>query len=181
MKKGNYKARIAHELKEFLVVFLILAPFVVSFAIYRMYLAGQPGSELYYYGTALMNALLLSKIILTGEIAGLGKRSDNKPLIISTVHKAVVFAMLYLAFHVLESTVRGLLHGQAFFDALQAVAVAGRRELIGLGFVILFGFIPFFALREIRRVLGEDEFRHLFFGNRKPPHSDELERHAVAQ
>jgi hypothetical protein len=70
--------------------------------------------------------------------------------------------MLYLAFHVLESTVRGLLHGQTFFDALQAVAVAGRRELIGLGFVILFGFIPFFALREIRRVLGEDEFRHLF-------------------
>jgi hypothetical protein len=126
-----------------------------------------------------VNALVLAKIILIGELARLGKSSENRRLIISTVHKAAVFTVFYLAFHVLESAVRGLLHGQTFFGALRAATVTEGKELLSLAFVMFFAFIPFFALRETRRVLGADKFRDLFFAKRQPPSSDEVGKHAV--
>jgi hypothetical protein len=83
-------------------------------------------------------------------------------LIVPTVHKAAMFTVFYLIVHILESTVRHVLHGQTFFSALYAVAVP--EELIAVAFVVFFAFIPFFALRETRRVVGADQFRYLFLG-----------------
>ena len=163
VNKENRKQRIVHELWEFLFVFLCLAPFFASFATYRIYLKGGSG-ELLALGIAMVNALVLAKVILIGEIARLGRRYENKPLLVSTIHKAIVFTLFYLAFHVLEEGLRGVLHGHSFFRPL----VVEKEELLGLGLVVFFAFIPFFAVREMRRVMGEDNFRHLFFG-RNPP------------
>jgi hypothetical protein len=69
-------------LREFLFVFLFVAPFFLSFEGYKMYLPHEPGSSLFKYGVALLNALVLSKVILIGELAGLGRYSEHKPLII---------------------------------------------------------------------------------------------------
>jgi hypothetical protein len=180
MNFGNSKARVAHEMKEYLVVLLLVAPFFVSFAAYRMFLLGRSGSELFAYGTALVNALVLSKIILIGELARLGKRSESKPLIVSTIYKSVLFTLLYMAFHILEGAVHGLWHGQTFLGAIHEAAVTRRAELASVALVMLFAFIPFFALREMRRVVGADRFRDLFLTKGQPPSSDELTKHAVA-
>lgn len=163
MNKEKCKQKIVHEAGELLSVFVWLAPFFVSFATYRVYLTG--GSELLALGTSLVNALVLAKIILIGEIAKLGRRSENKPLFVSTIHKAIVFTLLYLPFHVLEEGVRGALHGQGFSRTLVA-GLLDKKELLAHGLVLFFAIIPFFALREMRRVIGADNFRHLFLGNR---------------
>jgi hypothetical protein len=34
--------------------------------------------------------------------------------------------------------------------------------------VFFFAIVPFFAMREMRRVMGADNFRHLFFGGSRP-------------
>ena len=180
MNISNSKARVAHEMEEYLVVCLLLAPFFVSFVTFRMFLTGGSGNKFFAYGTALFNALVLGKIILIGELARLGKSSESKPLIVSTIYKSAVFTLLYLAFHILESTVRGLWHGQTFLAAIYEVAAARRGELVSLALVMFFAFIPFFALREMRRVVGADKFRDLFLTKGQPPRSDELEKQAVA-
>jgi hypothetical protein len=166
MNKENRKQRIVHELWEFLVVFLCLAPFFASFATYRNYLTGKSG-ELLTLGIAMVKALVFAKIILIGEIAKLGRRSENKPLFVSTVHKAIMFTLLYLAFHVLEEGLRSLLHGQRFFPAVVAV-LQEKEGLLSVGLVVFFAFIPFFAMREMRRVMGADNFHYLFFGGKRP-------------
>lgn len=162
----EWKKKGRHEMVELLTVLLFLAPFLLSFAIFRQYLEGASGKQPFSYGSALagalVNALVLSKVILVGEIAKVGKSSECKPLIVPTVHKAAMFTVFYLIVHILESTVRHVLHGQTLFSALYAVAVP--QELIAVAFVVFFAFIPFFALREIRRVTGVDEFRCLFLG-----------------
>ena len=109
----------------------------------------------------------MAKVILIGEIAKLGKRSENKPLFVSTIHKAVMFTLLYLAFHVLEEGVRGVFHGQGFFRTLDA-ALLDKKEVLIRGLVVFFAFIPFFAVREMRRVMGADNIRYLFFGGNRP-------------
>ena len=181
MNKGNAKQRLAHETKEFLVVFLLVAPFFISFATYRTYVVGESGNEHFIYATALVNALVLSKIILIGDLARLGKSSENRSLIVSTIHKALVFTLFYLAFDVLESIVGGLLHGQTLLRAVHATAATEKGRLLSRAVVIFFAFMPLFALMEIRRVLGADKFRTLFLGKREPPPpSDELGKHAAA-
>jgi hypothetical protein len=171
VNKENRKQKIVHEVWELLVVFLCLAPFFASFATYRNYLTGGSG-ELLALGIAIVKALVFAKIILIGEIARLGRRSENRPLFVSTVHKAIMFTLLYLAFHVLEDGLRGVLHGQRFFRALVA-ALLKKEELLSLGLVVFFAFIPFFAVREMRRVMGADNFRHLFFGGNRPEQFNE--------
>jgi hypothetical protein len=179
MNIADSKKRVAHEMYEFVVVFVLLAPFFVSFATFRMYVTHEFGNAFFAYGTALFNALVLAKIILIGELARLGKRSESEPLIVSTIYKSALFTVLYVAFHVLESAVHALWHGQTFLGAIYQAAVTRRGELVSIGLVLFFAFIPFFALRETRRVMGADKFLELFT-KRQPPRSDELAKQVVA-
>lgn len=162
----EWRKRGRHEIVELLTVLLFLAPFLVSFAIFRQYIEGACGKQPFSYGAALagalVNALVLSKVILIGEIAKVGKSSEGKPLVVPTIHKAAIFAIFYLIVHILEGTTRRLLHGQTLLGALHSIIVPG--ELMAVSLVVFFAFIPFFALREIRRVTGTDEFRCLFLG-----------------
>jgi hypothetical protein len=43
---------------------------------------------------------------MIGEYVRLGKRAEARPLLVSAVYKAFVFAVLVLAFHFLEETIR---------------------------------------------------------------------------
>ena len=60
---------------------------------------------------AIINALVITKVIMIGEYAKLGKRHEDKALLISAVWKASVFGLLVFAFHVLEEVIKRLIHG----------------------------------------------------------------------
>jgi hypothetical protein len=64
------------------------------------------------YGTALINALVIGKVILLGEDAHLGKKHEDNPLFISILYKAFLFALLVFGFHVVEEIIKGLVHGK---------------------------------------------------------------------
>jgi hypothetical protein len=97
---------------------------------------------------------VLSKVILIGELAGLARYPEHKPLIIFTVLKAGMFTVRYVFFHVLEQTIHGLVHGETF---LHSVAIAGKGVIPARALIVFFAFIAFFALFETRRVMGKDE------------------------
>ena len=165
----NTKARarewLVHELREFVTVFFFLAPFFLAFEAYRLYLEGNLGEPLLAFGMALFNALVLSKVILIGEMAHLGKLSRNRPLLVTTVHKAAMFAILYTLFHVLEQGIRGIVRGESFLEAVRAEALRPSGGPAIRMVVVFFAFVPFFALRELRRVIGEERFQQLFLGS----------------
>src|SRR6516225_10564211 len=81
MDKAHIKEGLLHETKEFFMVFLFLAPLLTSLATYRMYVTGDWGRAFFAYGMAIVNALVLAKIVLIGEIARLGRMSEKQPLI----------------------------------------------------------------------------------------------------
>jgi hypothetical protein len=160
------KQGIVNEVKELLVIFLFIAPYVVTLATYRMMLVRSVSGPV-AYGTALVTALVLCKVIRTGELVRLGKHSEDKPLIVPTLHKSLAFAVLYALFLGLESIVHGLVRGQTLLTALRAPFVTEKVEILMRGLVTFFAAIPFFALREVRRVMGADTFSRLFFGRRQ--------------
>jgi hypothetical protein len=92
-------------------------------------------------------------------------------LIVPTLYKSVAFSLLYAVFLSLESTVHSLLHGRDMATAVGIAFVAAKGEILIRGLMAVFAAIPFFALREVRRVLGVDTFRGLFFGRGRLPNS----------
>jgi len=169
MNREESVRNIRHEMVEFFSIFIFLAPFFLSVSIYRMYIERESGQVYFHCGAALVNALILSKIILIGEAAGLGRGSERRALLLSTIYKSFVFAVFYMAFYVLEEAVHAAWHDQRLGGALAKAVVYQRGELLSHFGFLFFAFIPFFALREIRRVLGVEEFRSLLLGRRRPP------------
>jgi hypothetical protein len=59
--------------------------------------------------------------------------------------------------------IKHLLYGHTVAGALRELASGGLSEVLVRNLVIFCALIPFFAFRELRRVLGEDRFFALFF------------------
>ena len=167
-EKPSVKQKIKHEFEEFTAIFLYLAFFFCALSTYRTLLLNKYDISYFNYGAALLNALIIAKVILIGEYARLGKRHENKPLFLSSLYKAFLFSTLVFAFHVVEEMVKRLIHGEGFTGSFHEVRL---DELASRTVVIFSTFLPLFAFRELQRVMGEDKFRDLLFKTGTPTNS----------
>lgn len=167
--KPGVKTKVIHELKEFAAVFLFLAFFFCSLTAYSMLLLHAFQIESTSYGFALINAFVIAKLILIGEYAKVGRRFESKPLVYSSISKAFMFTVLVFCFHFVEEAIKRLIHGDTVLKVPSEIHV---DELLARSIVIFCVFIPLFAFRELRRVLGESEFHTLLFRSGKARGSD---------
>src|SRR5271155_2047097 len=107
-KGATFKQKAVHELQEFFGIFLYLAFFFCAFATYSMLLLNEFHVSYFVFGTALINALVIAKVILIGEYAHLGKKHEVKPLFESATYKAFLFSLLVFAFHIVEEVIKRL-------------------------------------------------------------------------
>jgi hypothetical protein len=159
-EKATLKQKATHELREFAVISLYLAFFFCAVATYSLLLLNQFHISYFVYGTSLINALVIAKVILIGEYAHLGKKHESRPLFQFALYKAFLFSFLVLAFHIVEEAIKRRWHGENFATASHGIRI---NELLARSVVIFCAFLPLFAFRELRRVLGEEKFRSLFF------------------
>ncbi len=162
-QKAELKQKAKHEGRELLAVFLYLAFFFCSLATYNMLLLREYHVEYWNYTFALINALVVAKVILIGEYAHVGKRHEDKPLFVSAIWKAFLFGLLVFAFHVVEEVIKRLIHGADMATASRDIRI---DELLARSLIIFCTFIPLFAFREFRRKMGEEEFHAMVFGSR---------------
>ena len=160
-KHPDRKQKIKHELREMFELFGYLAFFFVALAVYDMLLLRQYNVEYLTITFALINAAVITKVIMIGEYAKLGTRHEDKALLISAVWKAFVFGLLVFAFHVVEEVIKRLIHGADMEKASRGIRF---EQFAGRALVVFCVFIPLFAWREFRRAMGEEEFRRLVFG-----------------
>jgi len=159
-KTASLKQKAVHELEEMLVIFLYLGFFFCAISTYSMLLLNQFQVSYFTYGAALINALVVAKVILIGEYAHLGKKHEDKPLFQSALYKSVLYSLLVFVFHVVEEIIKRLVHGEELAKASQHIRV---DELLARSLVVFCTFLPFFAFRELRRVMGDESFKDLFF------------------
>jgi len=168
--RAEIKKKVAHEFEEMAMISLYLAFFFCSIATYSMLLLNKFEISYFTYGAALINALVIAKVILIGEYAHLGKKQEAKPLAYSAINKAFLFGLLVFAFHILEEAIKHLVHGKSLVEAWHEVRI---DDLLSRNVIVFCTFIPLFAFREMRRVLGEEQFRSLLFRGRETPKSDD--------
>ena len=156
------RQKIKHELKEMLAIFLYLAFFFCALETFETFLLDEYHLRYWGYTFALINALVITKVIMIGEYAKLGKRHEDKALFLSAIWKAFVFGLLVFTFHIVEEVIKRLIHGADLATVSRELRL---DQFAGRAIVVFCTFIPLFAFREFRRVMGEEEFRSLVFGS----------------
>ena len=160
---SDRREKIKHELKEMLTLFLYLAFFFCAVETFEFFLLDEYRVRYWGYAFALINALVITKVITLGQYAKLGKRHEDKSLFVSVIWKAFVFGLLVFVFHIIEEVVKRLIHGADIARASHDIRI---DQFASRAIVVFCMFIPLFAFREIRRIMGEDEFQSLLFGAR---------------
>src|SRR5215813_7875803 len=163
---AGWKQKLVTEMIEYWIVVVYLACFFGLFTWYRRFILAEYQISYVNYGVSLIEALVLAKVILIGDVLRLGRGLDDKPLIVPTLYKAVVFSLWVGLFSVLEHTIGGLLRGHGLAGGVEELMRTGKYELLAGCLVTFVAFIPFFAFKELGRVLGEDKIRALFFRGR---------------
>jgi hypothetical protein len=137
--------------------------FWILFALFSLHrqLLQAHGISLWQQGFAIVNALVFGKVILIGEALELGRGKASYPLAWVVLRKSLIFAILLVAFHILEEAIRAWFEGQPTSAAVNGLggSMAGVVAYAAIFFVML---IPFYAFQETGRILGNGALWNLF-------------------
>jgi hypothetical protein len=164
-----WKEKVRRELIEYAINVLYLALVLAAFTQYRRLLLAAYDITYTDYWVALIEALILGKVIMLGSVFRLGRGLETQPLIYPTLYKALVFAVFVGAFKLLEHVIKGLWDGEGLSGALAQLSEKRLELVLANSLVILLAFIPFFAVKELGRVLGTKKIWALFFRTRTEP------------
>jgi hypothetical protein len=160
----SLKDKVRHEMIEYAINVVYLTLVFAAFTQYRRFVLAAQGIEYTNYWFALIEAVVLGKVIVIGGVFHLGRGLEDKPLIYPTLYKTVVFVIFVLLFKILEHAIRALWNGAGIADALGTFFEAkGAQEIFANSLIVLVAFVPFFALRELSRVYGGPRMFELFF------------------
>jgi len=168
-KQGNLKKKIVHEMGEYLIIVCYLTLVFAAFTQYRRFLLAAHDITYTEYGVAVIEALILGKVVMIGDILHLGGHLEQKPLIYPTLYKTFVFTVFVAVFKAIEYGIKGLWNGSGFMAGLVELSEKWSHELLANSLIVFVAFIPFFAIKELGRVFGEDKIRALFFKRKASP------------
>ncbi|MFO1464267.1 MAG: hypothetical protein U1F66_10870 [bacterium] len=167
--KTAWKQKLLREATEYGLIATYLFLYFGLFSWYRGIILAEHQISYFYHGVALVKSLVLAKVILIGNAIHLGHRAEGRRLIVPTLFKSLAFGILVGVFAVLETSLRGLFHGQGPSAGIHELLGYGRYELLARCVITFFAFIPFFAFQELGSFMGEGKIMTLFF--RKPEKS----------
>jgi hypothetical protein len=161
--KPNLKERAVHKLKQFLAIFLYLWALFALFALHRTIIFAEHHLNYPAQGFAIVNALVMAKVMLIAEALHLGSRFQDKPLVYSILYKSFAFSIILIGFHILERLLVGMLSGRTIAQSFSAMGGGSLKEIVLVVTIVFVVLIPFFAFREVGRVIGQGELWSLLF------------------
>ena len=159
----HLKEKAVHEARSFVVIFVYLFILFAFFTIHEAIILEQHHIDYRYAGFALVNALMLAKVMLVAEDFRLGQRFDDRPLIYPVLFKSVLFAILFICIRVVEDVIIGVWDGKTLLESLPGIGGGGIKGVVSVAIIESFALIPFFAFADISRVLGPDALHSLIF------------------
>jgi len=168
-RKRRLKEWAIREGKLFFAMFLYLFILFGLLNLNEYVILAQHKIEFTKYGYGLINAWIYARILIVAEHMHIGKGLEGRPLIYLILLKAGLFMIVVIVVRSLEAVLVGLWNGRSLAES---IPVGGGGGLEGIGSVALtaaFAMIPYFAYREVARVMGEDEVRSLILRRRGNP------------
>ena len=160
--KKYWKEKVQKEFIEYGINVLYLAVFFGVFINYKRLVLADHDIIYTNWGYGLINAIILGKVVSIGSIMRLGSSFDNKPLIWSTLTRSVLFTIFLAIFNAIELTIRGYFATHNMQGIMDSLSHIGTLEYFGGLLIVFTSFIPFFAMKELSRVLGHKMILGLF-------------------
>ena len=155
--KPSLKEKAVSQLKEFFGMFLYVWVLLALFDIHQSIILAQEHINYQAQGFAIINALILAKVLLIGEDLHLARRFEYKALAYSILYKSLVFAVFLIGFHIVEDVVVGMIRGRTIAQTFTTTGVGSLQGLLSRGAIVFVALIPFLAFREIGLVIGKRE------------------------
>jgi hypothetical protein len=162
---NRIKAKGIAEGRRLLWIFAYLWVLLGLFSIHRSIVLNEP-NLIYHQGFAFINAGLLAKVMLTAEMFQVADNLKHKPLIYPIVFKSAVFSVILMSFYIIEETLIGMWHGKTAAESIPAIGGGDLNSILVVGVIMFVVLMPFFALREIGRDIGDDKLYEQFFVRR---------------
>jgi hypothetical protein len=163
------RAQIIEELKLYWLIVLYLWIFLGSFTMYRRLVVAETGVVYLNYGIALIEALVIGKVILIGKMLSVSRHFEDRPLIVPVLYKSLLFGVLVLLFGLVEHIVKGWFHSEGLLGGLRTIGALGAYELGARVLMLIVAFVPFFAFWELGRILGKQRLYAMFFSRPDSP------------
>ena len=135
----------------FIYLWVLLTLLVINQSI----VVAQEAYQAHFF--AFVNALILAKVLLIGEHLHLGNRFRDKPLLYSIFYKCFVFTIFFIVVHILERVIVGVWSGRTIAQSFPDIGGGSLKRILSMGATLFVALIPFFAFREISRVIGPGE------------------------
>src|SRR5215469_14928862 len=129
--KPGWKRRFIREFIRYWINVAYLSAVFGLFTWYRRLILAHYRIEYFDYGVAIIEALILAKVILIADVLGLGRNMfKDKPLIYPTLYKSMMFTLFVGVFAVLEGTIKGWLKGDGLRGWLLELQDEGKHEFL---------------------------------------------------
>ena len=165
-KKKNWKQRLFHELTEYWINFTYMAIIFSAVVFYRRLVLAEYGIHLDDYFIGVIKALVIAKVVMIAAFLRISRKFENKPLILPVIYKALFFTLFVMLFDITEMLIRGLIHNPVLTEVFSELKNHITSVWLGAALLIFFSFIPFFAFKELSRIMGVEKIRSLFFRKR---------------
>ena len=167
-QKPSVKERLGHEMRAYVVNVVFLLAVLIAFVNYRTLALAEYDVAVLQYGWAVIEAMILGKLVLFGEMLHIGKRFEHMPIAVSVLWKTLVFMIFVAAFMVAEHAVKALLHHESLGEELGLNRIVELEMLARLQLLFV-AFLPLFTYRELGRVMGQPQLDALLFRRRPAP------------
>lgn len=165
--RGKFDAlliRALAEARQFLWMFLYLWVLFGLFVLNQYVVLNLQGMTMALHGFAFINAFILAKVMLVVQGLNLSRGLKRRPLIYPIVFDAALLAVMFMAFHVIEHIVLGLIAGKTVKDSLPVIGGGGFIGTLCVALIIFVSLIPFFAFQHLSRAIGPDRVKSLLLG-----------------
>jgi hypothetical protein len=160
--KKNWKQRLFHEFTEYWWNVLYMALVFSAIIFYRRLVLAQYEIYLDDYFSGVIKALVIAKVVMLGAFLRISRKYEHKPLVFPVLYKAVLFTLWVMLFDIVEVFIRIFIKTPALMEAFDQLKNHLTDVWLGGALLIFFSFIPFFAFKELVRVLGKEKIRELF-------------------
>jgi hypothetical protein len=167
-QKPSITQRLGHEMRAYLVNTVFLLAVLIAFVNYRTLALEEYDVAVLQYGWAVVEAMILGKLVLIGEMLHLGKRFEHMPIAVSVLWKTLVFMVFVAAFMVAEHAVKALIHHKSLGEELGLNRIVELEMLARLQLLFV-AFLPLFTYRELGRVMGQERLDALLFRRPSAP------------
>jgi len=167
IEKNMLKQKLLHEFSEYFINVVYLTMFFGAFATARRLTLVHYDIYIDDYFVGIIKALIIGKVIMIGSFMRISHKYENKPLLIPVFYKTILFGICVIIFDVIEVLIKETIKLQSLSDAYQFLILEHFSKIWLGGVIIIFvSFIPFFALKELSRVIGQKKFRDMLLKHR---------------